>query len=188
MKRCFEQVQHRGAACGTTAVCILFAGLFSGCLTPAMRYGTPLEPSAAEQGAPLYSSAGTSAGGAVDADQLKKILGSWLGTPYRWGGMTKAGVDCSGLVGLVFRELKDVTLPRTAGDLLDLGSSVETEDLRQGDLVFFRWGFFGRVDHVGIYTGEGRFVHASSRLGVTESSLNDDYYRSHLIAGRRLFK
>ena len=187
MKRCSERAQRWGAACGTTAVCILFTGLFSGCFTPALRYGTPLEPSAAEQGAPLYANAGDGSG-AVDADQLKKILGSWLGTPYRWGGMTKAGVDCSGLVDLVFRELKNVALPRTAGDLLDLGSPVETADLRPGDLVFFRWGFFGRVDHVGIYTGEGHFVHASSRHGVTESSCNDEYYRSHLIAGRRLFK
>lgn len=172
----------------SAAVCIFCAALFSGCLTPAIRYGRPKASSTTAEGTLFYSSAGRSSGGAVDADRLKKILDSWLGTPYRWGGMTRAGVDCSGLVGLVFRELKDIALPRMASDMIDLGQPVETDDLRPGDLVLFRWGFFGRVDHVGIYTGEGRFVHASSQLGVIESGLNDAYYSSHLIAGRRLFQ
>ena len=167
---------------------ILCAVLLGGCLTPAIRYGRPAASSATAEGTPLYSSAGRSSGGAVDAGPLKKILDSWLGTPYRWGGMTRAGVDCSGLVGLVFRELKGIALPRMASEMIDFGRQVETDDLRPGDLVFFRWGYFGRADHVGIYTGEGRFVHASSRLGVIESGLNDAYYGSHLIAGRRLFQ
>lgn len=183
MTRCFRRLTR-----WSVTACIFSAWLMSGCLTPAIRYGKAAALPSSEQGVPAYTSAGTSASGAVDADRLKKILDSWLGTPYRWGGMTKQGVDCSGLVGLVFRELKEVSLPRMAADIMDLGKAVETADLRPGDLVFFRWGFFGRVDHVGIYTGEGHFVHASSRLGVMESSLDDDYYRSHLIAGRRLFK
>jgi probable lipoprotein NlpC len=171
-----------------TAVCILCAALVWGCLTPAIRYGRPAVSSTTAEGTPLYSSAGRSSGGAVDAGPLKKVLDSWLGTPYRWGGMTKAGVDCSGLVALVFRELKGIALPRMAADMIDLGQPVKTDDLRPGDLVFFRWGYFGRADHVGIYSGEGHFVHASSRLGVIESGLNDAYYRSHVIAGRRLFQ
>lgn len=179
---------RRPGGSAVTACGIFCAALLGGCLTPAIRYGRPLASSATAEGTPRYSSAGRSSGGAVDAGPLKKILDSWLGTPYRWGGMTRGGVDCSGLVGLVFRELKDVALPRMASDMIDLGRPVETDDLRPGDVVFFRWSFFGRVDHVGIYTGEGRFIHASSRLGVIESGLNDAYYSSHLIAGRRLFQ
>jgi hypothetical protein len=174
------------AACA--AVSVLCVCLSCGCLTPAMRYGSTHPSSAAADGTPRYGSAGGNGGGVVDAGRLKEILGSWLGTSYRWGGMTKAGVDCSGLVCLVFRELKDVALPRMTADMIGLGRPVDKADLRAGDLVFFRWGFFGRVDHVGICTGEGRFVHASSRLGVIESGLNDAYYSAHLIAGRRLFQ
>jgi probable lipoprotein NlpC len=177
-----------GAVTAGSAVFIFCVVLSCGSLTPAIRYGRAQSYSATADGTPLYSSAGKSSGGAVDAGGLKKILNSWLGTPYRWGGMTRAGVDCSGLVSLVFRELKDIALPRMAADMIDLGQSVEADDLRPGDLVFFRWGFFGRVDHVGIYTGGGRFVHASSRLGVIESGLNDAYYNAHFIAGRRLYQ
>jgi cell wall-associated NlpC family hydrolase len=177
----------RGSAASGAAACLIFAALFSGC-SPAIRYGRPRVPTTTQEGTPLYGSIGTKSRGAIETDRLKKILDSYLGTPYRWGGMTRTGVDCSGLVCLVYRELKGVALPRSAADLLNIGSAVGTADLKSGDLVFFRWGFFGRVDHVGIYTGEGRFVHASSHLGVIESGLNDAYYRSHLIAGRRLFQ
>jgi cell wall-associated NlpC family hydrolase len=177
----------RALPVGVAAACLVFTALFSGC-SPALRYGRPVRPAATPEGTPLYSSAGTKSRGSVDTDRLKKILDSWLGTPYRWGGMTRAGVDCSGLVNLVFRELKNVALPRSAVDLMNIGSAVGTPDLRPGDLVFFKWGFFGRVDHVGIYTGDGRFVHASSSHGVIESGLNDEYYRSHFIAGRRVFQ
>lgn len=188
MKHCFVRALRRNAALVTAAVCIFFAGLFPGCLTPAIRYGRPKAPAVSEQGARFYDRAGSNSRGTVDAEQLKKICGSYLGTPYRWGGMSRKGVDCSGLVGLVFRELKNIALPRSAADMMNLGSPVEFSELRAGDLVFFRWGFFGTVDHVGMCTGEGRFVHASSKLGVIESSLSDNYYRSHLIAGRRLFQ
>jgi cell wall-associated NlpC family hydrolase len=187
MHRLFR-VMRRNAAAGTAALCIFFAGLFSGCLTPAIRYGRPKVPAVSEQGTPFYGGAGSKNSGPVDADRLKKICSSYLGTPYLWGGMSRKGADCSGFVGLVIRELKNITLPRSAVDMMKLGSPVEPPELRAGDLVFFRWGFFGTVDHVGICTGEARFVHASSKLGVIESSLSDNYYRSHLIGGRRLFQ
>jgi cell wall-associated NlpC family hydrolase len=179
-------VKRRRNAASLTAAGMACVALVSGCLTPAIRYGRPKTSVVTEQGVYCYAGAGGSAG-AVDADRLNRILGGYMGTPYRWGGMTSAGVDCSGLVCLVFKELRKVALPRSAADMIELGSPVEWADLRPGDLVFFRWGFFGRVDHVGIYTGEGRFVHASSSRGVIESSLNDGYYRTHFIGGRRLF-
>jgi cell wall-associated NlpC family hydrolase len=70
--------------------------------------------------------------------------------------------------------------------MISIGSDISPESARAGDLVFFRWGLLGGADHVGIYTGAGRFVHASSRLGVIESTLADNYYGSHFIGIRRV--
>jgi cell wall-associated NlpC family hydrolase len=100
--------------------------------------------------------------------------------------MSRDGVDCSGLVCLVFRELWNKELPRSATDMATIGSEVRLDDARPGDLLFFRWRLMGGPDHVGIYIGGGRFVHASTRLGVIESTLADDYYGSHFIAMRRV--
>lgn len=176
---------RRSAAVWAAAVSVFFAG---GCVSSTVRYGRPSYAGTTGQGKHWFDSVTANIRGPVEPDRLKKILNSYLGTPYRWGGMSKKGVDCSGLVCLVFRELYNITLPRSAVDLVNLGSAVRPAETGAGDLVFFRWGFFGTVDHVGICTGEGRFVHASSKHGVIESSLNDEYYGSHLIAARRLFK
>lgn len=173
------------AAQWAVVACVFFTG---GCVTSTVRYGRPSYAGTNERSKLWFDSVASTIRGPVEPDRLKKVLDAYLGTPYRWGGMSKEGVDCSGLVCLVFRELYNITLPRSAVDMADLGSAVQPEETRAGDLVFFRWGFFGSVDHVGICTGGGRFVHASSKHGVIESGLNDEYYRSHLIAARRLFK
>jgi lipoprotein Spr/probable lipoprotein NlpC len=175
---------RRSAAVWAAAACVFFAG---GCVST-VRYGRPFYAGTTERGKLWFDSVAANIRGPVEPDRLKKIFNSYLGTPYQWGGMSKKGVDCSGLVCLVFRELYTITLPRSAVDMVNLGSAVQPAETRAGDLVFFRWGFFGTVDHVGICTGEGRFVHASSKHGVIESSLNDEYYGSHLIAARRLFQ
>ena len=121
-----------------------------------------------------------------DSARFMKILYSYMGVPYKFGGMSRTSVDCSGLVCLVYREHLGMALPRSAADMIKTGSSVQLEDARLGDLVFFRWGFPGDPDHVGIYVGGGKFVHASTSLGVIESSMDDAYYRSHFIGARRI--
>lgn len=117
---------------------------------------------------------------------LQKAL-ALLGTPYRWGGTSPdGGFDCSGMVGYVFRSALGIELPRVSREMAKDGEKIERGSLAVGDLVFFsRRG--KRVDHVGIYVGEGRFVHAP-RTGkdVEVSSLDSGYWSRKFMQARRV--
>lgn len=95
----------------------------------------------------------------------------WHGTPYRLGGNSRAGIDCSAFVQLTFDNLFNIQLPRTTSQQVRSGKQIGRSDLQAGDLVFFRAG-----RHVGIYLEDGRFLHASTRLGVTISRLDNVYW------------
>lgn len=114
---------------------------------------------------------------------------SLVGTPYRWGGNTpEGGFDCSGLVNYVFRDMLDVRLPRTSRELFGLqGPRIAPGQLAGGDLVFFGSG--GAVSHVGIYVGEGRFVHAPNSGGTVRlDRLDGSWWREHYTGARRLLQ
>lgn len=107
----------------------------------------------------------------------------WAGTPYRIGGTTDRGIDCSALVRNVFRDTFDVELPRTTYDQVHEGRPIDRQELQAGDLVFFRPP--GRYNHVGIYVGNGYFLHASTSKGVIISRLDNSYWQRYYWQSRR---
>ncbi|KAF1052539.1 MAG: Murein DD-endopeptidase MepH [Stenotrophomonas maltophilia] len=124
----------------------------------------------------------------TDARAVTRRAVSMVGTPYRWGGTSpKKGFDCSGLVNYVYQDVDDVELPRTAREIFRSSNpKVAKGDLQPGDLVFFRIRS-RNVDHVGIYVGNNRFVHAPRRgQKVTVANLNDSYWKRHYLAAKRV--
>ena len=111
---------------------------------------------------------------------------SLVGTPYRYGGNTPAsGFDCSGLVNYVYRDMLDLRLPRSSQELASWGGPrIAAGDLTAADLVFF--GDAGAISHVGIYVGEGRFVHAPRTGGTVRlDRLDGPYWRDHFRGAKR---
>lgn len=124
----------------------------------------------------------------VGVPPLLRTAFSYMGIPYRWGGTTSSGIDCSAFVRSVFRTY-GVELPRVARDQAKVGASVPPtpQDLRPGDRLYFAC-HHKYVDHAGIYWGNGLFIHSSSSLGVDISYLWDGgTYQRGLVAARRTF-
>ena len=98
----------------------------------------------------------------------------WAGVPYRFGGGTRAGIDCSGFIQLTYRQRFGIALPRDTSGQRRIGKRVDGSHLRPGDLVFFDTA--EREHHVGIYLGKRQFLHVSTRIGVTLSRLDGAYW------------
>ncbi|WP_080840886.1 C40 family peptidase [Cohnella massiliensis] len=129
----------------------------------------------------LFASAGSVF---ADEPELNKAVNDVVGTPYKWGGTTVKGFDCSGFIRYIFDQF-DTQLPRTSKSQAQVGTKVAKDELRPGDLVFFNTDGQG-ISHAGIYLGSGKFAHASSSKGVTISKLSDSYYEKRYVTARRV--
>lgn len=119
------------------------------------------------------------------SDELKETAQQYLNIPYVWGGTTTSGFDCSGYVIKVFFDL-GIDLPRTSSLLYEEGEFVAKDQLQPGDLVFFNTLGDG-VSHVGIYFGDGQFIHSQSFKGVSITDLNDPkYWGARYIGAKRI--
>ncbi len=115
---------------------------------------------------------------------LKQQYESWRGVPYRLGGMSRAGVDCSGFVQLTFKNKLGIKIPRSTEAQSKIGIPVDRRELETGDLVFFKTSW--KKGHVGIYLNNGFFLHASTSRGVMISNLENPYWRRAYWMSRRI--
>lgn len=117
---------------------------------------------------------------------LYKLVDEWMGTPYKYGGNTQKGTDCSGFTGIIYQQIFDINLARRAADIYHkTDQKLKKDELKEGDLVFFDIGR-RELSHVGVYLTNGKFVHASTSKGVVISDLEMDYYKKYFRCGGRI--
>ncbi|CAM3592588.1 C40 family peptidase [Elizabethkingia occulta] len=122
-------------------------------------------------------------------DKLLRTAEDYMGTPYKFGGVTRSGMDCSGFITTVY-DSQDVALPRRSEDQSREGREISIKNVIPGDLLFFATSGGSRVSHVGIVhtirDGEVNFIHASTSRGVMISSLNEKYWNKAYLSARRV--
>jgi cell wall-associated NlpC family hydrolase len=121
---------------------------------------------------------------AYSPNNVIKIAKSYIGTPYRWGGVSPRGFDCSGFVYYSHKKA-GITLPRSAAEMFKTGRSVSKSSLKPGDLIFFHTYNLG-ASHVAIYIGNGQFIDSEDGRGVSIDSFNNCYWKSRYLGARRI--
>jgi hypothetical protein len=132
----------------------------------------------------LVLSLSFTAGSASAATELNAKIDKVMGVRYLWAGTTTKGFDCSGFTRYIFSQF-NIDLAHSSKGQSSEGVKVAKSDLRAGDLVFFNTGGSG-ISHVGIYVGNGYFVHSANNTGVTKSKLSQDYYEETYVTARRV--
>ncbi len=117
------------------------------------------------------------------ASKLEAVAKGYLGVPYRFGGQSRQGMDCSGFIRQVFEQAHSITLPHNSQLMFHMGTEVEFKDLQVGDVVFFKK--FLWINHSGIYMGNGTMIHASSTLGISYVHLDHAYFKPKYAGARR---
>lgn len=130
------------------------------------------------------SSSGSATQHITSDSSWNSVFASWLGTPYRYGGSSRQGTDCSGFVMSAYKEKTGVTLPRSSKAGFKSGQPIEKADLQVGDILYFtnRWGM---IDHAAIYIGDNRFIHSSTSKGVVITPMSDPYWERKYKGARR---
>jgi lipoprotein Spr len=116
--------------------------------------------------------------------KLIEYVHQWWAVPYRIGGNSKEGIDCSAFVQGLTNEAFGISLPRTSREQADFCKEISKQDLKEGDLVFFASG--RSISHVGMYISNNKFVHASTSMGVVISDLDEAYWSRRFVKAGRL--
>ncbi|MFT7331637.1 MAG: cell wall-associated NlpC family hydrolase [Roseivirga sp.] len=119
-------------------------------------------------------------------DKLEIEYQKYKGIPFKYGGTTKRGFDCSGFVNAVYFNAFNIDLPRTTTLMSKQGEKKSKSNLKPGDLVFFRPS--RKYMHMGIYVGDGQFMHSSTSKGIIKSKLNNLYWKNKYRFSRRILK
>lgn len=158
--------------------------LFAGCSSKTNRITSYNQ----DKNFPLKASYNYELSQNLDYEKLYKELQfqykDWKGVKYKYGGNTKKGIDCSAFVQRTFKDRLNLSIPRTTALQSKVGKEVSIQNAEIGDLVFFKTSY--KYRHVGIYLGEGKFLHASTKKGVTISRLDNPYYESHFWKIKRV--
>jgi lipoprotein Spr len=115
---------------------------------------------------------------------MLEFIEDWYGTPYRYGGTTKKGVDCSAFVNFFMSAVYGLTLPRNSKEQYKASRRIKKKSLEEGDLIFFDTR--GGISHVGVYLANNKFIHASTSSGVTINDLDDSYFAKRYVASGRV--
>lgn len=121
----------------------------------------------------------------ISNDKLFVFIDDWYGVPYRYGGGDKSGIDCSGFTNKLYQTVYSKSIPHSTKEIYTEISKVDTDHLKEGDLVFFKIENKD-VSHVGVYLTNNKFVHATTKKGVMINDLNEPYYKKYYYKGGRI--
>jgi lipoprotein Spr len=121
----------------------------------------------------------------IGESKLYSFVNDWYGTPYKYSGCQRTGIDCSCFSNLLYEKVYDKKIPRTTGEMYAICKKINLDDAREGDLVFFKIGG-NAISHVGVYLKKKHFVHSSSSRGVMVSSMDEPYFKKYFYCAGKL--